>query len=418
MAIRVPCVRVQPPTDVTSSHGNSNHRTPKYSTFSSTARIAVFDCAALSHSRRPPSRGYDYIISPSSLPPPTPSSPHFQLSAFTHHFPGTPPRFSLCPNSAEIKSYGLVVRRLHQLGANTTFGFFGSALVLGSGGFAMKTSFPIVRVREDVLRGLFDPPYALAVRPWGFSMATGAFVDAFPSSAYGWSALDVLSGVVNHSPQSMCRSSSSPPSHLPLNHVCHRVEELRWWSPLPSSSACARRSEPSAQFRNPEFNNRLIFLARARALLHLHLHRVRSTCLSTIPLRLASDVRSAARSRSNAHHLPPPCPRTRESPSAFDLDGAHARRIPPPSSGGAIPPPCLRICAQIAPIHTFTAVLFPSLTQRHQRLGAFRSHPPRIQTKYFEVGDLALPSPAPGKALRCVVWYIWKEVKSAATQIP
>ncbi|KAJ7042703.1 hypothetical protein C8F04DRAFT_1390651 [Mycena alexandri] len=60
--------------------------------------------------------------------------------------------------------YGLVVRRLHQLGANTTFGFFGSAWVFGSGGLAMTTSFLIVRVREDVLRGLFDSAYALAVR--------------------------------------------------------------------------------------------------------------------------------------------------------------------------------------------------------------------------------------------------------------
>ncbi|KAJ7023546.1 hypothetical protein C8F04DRAFT_1401688 [Mycena alexandri] len=229
-------------------------RTPKYSTFSSTARIAVFDCAALSHSRRPPSRGYDYIISPSSLPPPTPSSPHFQLSAFTHHFPGTPPRFFLV----------WVQTRLS--------GFFGSALVLGSGGFAMKTSFPIVRVREDVLRGLFDP--TVRARPWGFSMATGAFVDAFPSSAYGWSALDVLSGVVNHSPQS---------NHLPEHY--------------PAAPCLGRALRAQVGWR-------------------------------------------ATLSRSNAHHLPPPCPRTRESPSAFDLDGAHARRIPPPSSGGAIPPPC------------------------------------------------------------------------------
>ncbi|KAJ7023823.1 hypothetical protein C8F04DRAFT_1401496 [Mycena alexandri] len=193
--------------------------------------------------------------------------------------------------------YGLVVRRLHQLGANTTFGFFGSAWVFGSGGFAMTTSLPIVRVREDVLRGLFDSAYALAVRraPLTGGCADPTFTPS-PSSAYGWRALDVLSGEVNHSPQSMCRSSSSPPSHLRLNHVCHRVEELRWWSPPPSLlSACARRSEPSAQFRHPKFNNCLIFLARARALLHLHLHRVRSTRLSAIPLRLASDVRSVAR---------------------------------------------------------------------------------------------------------------------------
>ncbi|KAJ7744387.1 hypothetical protein B0H16DRAFT_1727322 [Mycena metata] len=160
----------------------------------------------------------------------------------------------------------------------------------------MTTSLPIVRVREDVLRGLFDSAYALAVRraPLTGGCADPTFTPS-PSSAYGWRALDVLSGEVNHSPQSMCRSSSSPPSHLRLNHVCHRVEELRWWSPPPSlSSTCARRSERSAQFRHPKFNNCLIFLARARALLHLHLHRVRSTRLSAIPLRLASDVRSAA----------------------------------------------------------------------------------------------------------------------------